>query len=131
MVTADGMSLVWAAMLLKKIKIERVYGPDLLLKTCQLSKNKKISHYFYGSTNPVLKKLTVNLKLKFPNLKIAGFYPPPFKKLTSLKRNKILNNVKAKRPNIVWVGLGCPKQNLWAAMASKKLHHFYQLQLGL
>lgn len=122
LVTADGMSIVWTSRFLRNKKIERVYGPDLMLEICQLTENKKISHYFYGSTNLVVKQLIDNLKKKFPKLKISGYYSPPFRQLNKLEENKILKKIEHVKPHIIWVGLSSPKQSVWARKASEKLH---------
>lgn len=122
LITADGMSLVLSARLLKGKKIERVYGPDLMLEVCRESQDKPITHYFYGSTSEVLKSLIKNLKVKFPKLEIAGTYSPPFRSLTEFEKKRIYKKIKDSKPNIVWVGLGAPKQNLWAMKALRELH---------
>jgi len=130
LVTADGMSIVWTIKILTAKKIERVYGPDLMIAVCQLTEGKKISHYFYGSTDLVLKRLIANLKKKFPKLKISGFYSPPFRELNKSEEHKIFKEIKQRKPNIIWVGLGGSKQAFWARKASEKLHPCIMIGVG-
>jgi len=130
LVTPDGMSLVLSTRLLKGKKIERVYGPDLMLAICRESQDKSITHYFYGSTSEVLKNLIKNLKTKFPRLEIAGAYSPPFRSLTGFEKKRNYKKIKDSKSNIVWVGLGASKQILWAAEASRKLHPCVIISVG-
>lgn len=130
LLTADGMSLVWASKVLKGIKIQRVYGPDLMLNVCQQTAGKQVSHFFYGSTNLVLKKLISNLKKRFPKLKISGFYSPPFCPLSVRDKKMLIKKIDNNKSNIVWVGLGCPKQNLLSRWALKKFPSCVMVGVG-
>ncbi len=119
LVTPDGMPLVWALRLLGARHQTRVYGPDLMLFWCNLTSKLGFSVYFYGTTTPVLENLTKNLSQKFPNLKIAGYFAPPFGENSELEAD--LRRIQAAGANVVFVGLGCPKQEFWMAQAQGKI----------
>ena len=113
LVTPDGMPVVWLCQLQGFRHVERVYGPDLMMAICQHSMSNGYRHFFYGSTTSTLRQLEANLKDRFPNLQVAGSYSPPFGPLTVEEDEEIINIINAAEPDIVWVGLGAPKQELW------------------
>jgi N-acetylglucosaminyldiphosphoundecaprenol N-acetyl-beta-D-mannosaminyltransferase len=117
----DGISLVLLARF-KGFKLKnRVYGPDLMLETLRLSEKKGYSNFFYGATDKTLGLLIQNLKVRFPELKISGSYAPPFRLLSKEEDGKIVKIINEVQPDIVWVGLGCPKQQLWMYEHKDKL----------
>lgn len=83
--------------------------PEIL----RLSETEGYTHYFYGSTEQTLKFLEKNLREKYPKLKIAGTYSPPFRKLTKEEDRKVVERINAAKPDFIWVGLGAPKQERW------------------
>lgn len=91
----------------------RVTGPDLMKKVLEMSGETGWTHYFYGSTEETLKKLSEVLKERYPNTKIAGMMSPPFRRLTVEEDKKIVEEINALKPDFVWVGLGAPKQEIW------------------
>jgi len=115
LVTPDGMPLVWTGKMKGFRNISRVYGPDLMVRFLGLAEKKGYSNFFYGSKNSVLDKLDVNLRKKFPNLKIAGKYSPPFRPLTPEEDKEIIDMINRSSPDIVWVAIGNPKQEIWMA----------------
>ncbi len=115
LVTPDGMPLVWALRLLGVSKQPRVYGPDLMLVLCEKAASEGIPIYLYGGTEAVLAKLQTNLQQRFPNLEISGVYSPPFRPLTPEEETDDINRIQASGAAIVFVGLGCPKQEEWMA----------------
>lgn len=114
LVTPDGIPVVWALRLLGA-RAERVYGPDLMQAVCQLSISKGWRHYFYGGAAGVPQLVAARLQEKFPGLVVAGLESPPFRALTAGEDETMLQRLNACGPQIVWVGLGSPKQDLWAA----------------
>src|SRR5437667_6289641 len=84
--TPDGMPLVWMARLQGYRSIRRVYGPDLLLNLCDHSRSAGLSHFFFGGKSGVAEELAANLQKRFPGLKIAGTYSPPFRALDEEER---------------------------------------------
>ncbi len=113
LVTPDGMAVVWIGKILGYANIRRVYGPELMQAICAISKNKGYRNYFYGSSAGVLNKLKASLNKKYPGLNICGIYSPPFRELTQEEDEKIVRDINSNSPDIIWVGLGSPKQDLW------------------
>ncbi|MFL2877205.1 MAG: WecB/TagA/CpsF family glycosyltransferase [Pontiellaceae bacterium] len=115
MATTDGMPLVWLARRFGFAFAERVYGPDLMLALCSLSESKGYRHFFYGATDEVLDRLKMNLLTQFPKLAIAGMYSPPFRPLEEQERNEVVEKINASGSDIIWCGLGTPKQDYWVS----------------
>jgi N-acetylglucosaminyldiphosphoundecaprenol N-acetyl-beta-D-mannosaminyltransferase len=121
LVTPDGMPLVLALRWLGHPQATRVYGPDLMLACCQRAAQDQVPIYLYGGTNTTLQKLQQNLQLKFPTLQIAGAYAPPFRELTPEEERQDLDRIHQSGAAIVFVALGCPKQELWMARQQGRL----------
>lgn len=121
LVTPDGMPLVWTMRLLGIKKQTRVYGPDLMLAWCDRAAQLSIPIYLYGGKPTTLAKLEHNLKQKFPELIIAGSHSPPFCPLTAQEEAEDLKRIQATGAKVVFVGLGCPKQEKWMARCQGKL----------
>jgi N-acetylglucosaminyldiphosphoundecaprenol N-acetyl-beta-D-mannosaminyltransferase len=113
MVTPDGMPLVWVSHRKGFSDVRRVYGPDLMLVLCEHSIEQKYKHYFYGGAEGIPEKLVSNLKEKFPGLQVVGMHSPPFRDLTPTEQEQIIDKINAANPDIIWVGLGAPKQEYW------------------
>ena len=109
----DGMPVVWAARLLGGSIRDRVYGPNLMLRLCEMSEREGYSIFLYGGSPETLEKLGENLRARFAGLKIAGAYSPPFRKLLPEEENGILEMIRVASPDILFVGLGVPKQEKW------------------
>src|SRR5215472_5050080 len=115
LVVADGQPVRWALNLLHSVGLrERVYGPSLMLAVLLRASREKIPVYFYGSTQEVLNLLCVNMRNRFPGLIIAGTEPSSFARISAAKATQIANAVKQSGAQIVFVGLGCPRQEVWA-----------------
>lgn len=110
---ADGISLVLVSWLSGHPIKKRVYGPDLMLEFLRFAELKGYSNFFYGTTPETLKHLIENLKRKFPKLIVAGSFSPPFNALTTQEDQDIVKTINKAAPDVVWVGLGTPKQQLW------------------
>lgn len=117
----DGMPLVWMGKFYGK-KVSRTYGPDLMLKMCEHSQDKQYRHFFYGTTSATLDSLIKNLLCRFPKIIIAGSFSPPFRELSEEEKYNIAEMINSANPDIVWVGLGSPKQDFWAAEFRHRLH---------
>ena len=115
MVTPDGMPLVWLGRLFGHRHVTRVYGPDLLLELCAATAIPGLRHFFYGGGEGVAEILTSRLRERFPALVVAGTCTPPYRPLSAAERATIIETIEASRPDIVWVGLGAPKQERWMA----------------
>ena len=99
---------------------DRVYGPELMLRACAHAARTGQRLYLYGGRNQgALVQLARNLRLRFPGLKIVGGYSPPFRPLTEEERAQVIEEINGSRADVVWVGIGVPKQEkLMAADAS-------------
>ena len=115
LVTPDGMPLVWLGRLRGHRRMERVYGPDLMLAFCERSVARGYRHFFYGGDEDVPELLAQELCRRFPGLQVAGTYSPPFRPLTVAEDRDIVRRLNAARPDVVWVGLSTPKQERWMA----------------
>jgi N-acetylglucosaminyldiphosphoundecaprenol N-acetyl-beta-D-mannosaminyltransferase len=113
LVTPDGMPLVWLCRLRHPGRVDRVYGPDLLLSYCARSAATGCRHFFYGGAPGVPEALAARLGARFPGLVIAGVYSPPFRQLALSEDEEIVRRINEAAPDIVWVGLSTPKQERW------------------
>lgn len=114
MATPDGAPVAW--MLRRQGHAQqRINGPDLMLRYCRLAAGRNESVYLYGSTPETLKVLRTVLVEHFPGLRIAGAYSPPFRALTAEEDEAVVEAINASGAGTVWVGLGCPKQEMWMA----------------
>lgn len=113
MVLADGVPVVWVSRLRGARAAQRVCGPDLMLAACEHSLKSGWTHYFYGGAEGVAETLAVRLGARFPGLKVVGTECPPFRPLTDGETQAALQRIQDAAPDIVWVGLGCPKQEAW------------------
>lgn len=113
--TPDGMPLVWWNKLHGHRRSGRVYGPDLMLALCARSAATGHRHFFYGSSAEVLADLERNLRARFPALQVAGAHAPPLVDRDADERPEVLAAIDAARADVVWVGLGTPKQDFWVA----------------
>ncbi len=122
LVTPDGMPLVWVLRLLGIRNQSRVYGPDLMLAWCERAAQTGVPIYLYGGTELMLGKLQSNLTQQFPDLKIAGCHAPPFRALTPAEEAADCDRIHASGAPVVFVALGCPKQEEWMARQEGKLN---------
>ncbi|HMQ54202.1 MAG TPA: WecB/TagA/CpsF family glycosyltransferase [Anaerolineae bacterium] len=120
--TPDGMPLVWLGRWLTQLEVSRVYGPDLMLALCELSAERGYSHYFCGGALGVPELLAERLQAKFPKLRVAGTYSPPFHPLSPAEESQLIECINQANPDIIWVGLGTPKQDLWMARYRERLN---------
>ena len=116
LVTPDGVPLVWTLRAMGAPHPTRVYGPDLTLKLCEMAAGAQIPVGFFGATDDVLDRLTMNLAGRFPGLQVAYRYAPPFRPLTLEEEAEVDESIKESGAAIVFVGLGAPKQDRWIAL---------------
>lgn len=115
--TPDGMPLVW----LGPRNVERVYGPDLMLAVCDRGRATGLRHFFYGGAPGVAETLRDRLVTRFPGLAVVGVQSPPFRPPTTDELADLRTTVAAARPDIIWVGLGSPKQEHFMAAQAATL----------
>lgn len=118
--TADGVPLVWLQKLLGHPPASRVYGPTLMLKTLEEMNRKGLSCAFYGGHPDRLVELEKFVHENYPKVKIVASISPPFRQLNLKEKLVYLDQLRAARPHVTWVGIGCPKQEIW--MQENSLH---------
>lgn len=117
----DGMPLVWLLRLKGHRVKARVYGPDLMLRLCQEAAARGWRCFLYGGKPGVPELLRDTLVARYPNLQIVGTYSPPFRELTPEEDRSICEMINRSKPDILWIGLGSPKQDLWMYEHREKL----------
>jgi len=125
LVLADGVGILLASHILGYAPLSRVSGPTLMLKICDWSRLHGLRHYFYGSQEDVVNKMIDRLCRQFPGLQVAGGYSPPFRFLTDQEDAEIVQRINDAKPDIIWIGLGAPKQEKWM------LDHIGKIQSGV
>lgn len=115
MVAPDGMPLVWTSRARGHPEVGRVSGPDFMLALCDRSVALGYRHYLYGGAPGVADKLALSLSQRFPGVQIVGSYCPPFRKLTPEEDEFVIKDISETRAQLVWIGLGSPKQEHWMA----------------
>ena len=118
--TPDGFPVAKSSSILYKNSQRRVDGYNVLLKTVNDGLTKNTSHYFYGSEDFVLKKMIGKLRNDFPNINIVGFSSPPVSSYDDLVQEKYVKDIIDAEPDIVWVSLGFPKQELFINLFQEK-----------
>jgi len=113
MTLPDGMGIVLAAQLLGYPHNGRVTGPTLMLKVCDWGRKYGYRHYFYGGVEGIADRLSERLSKIHPGLQVVGTYCPPFRPLTEEEDKEIVEKINSTNPDIVWIGLGAPKQEKW------------------
>jgi len=123
LVIPDGILLVLASKIFypRQCFIERVTGPDLFIETCKIANNRGYKYFFLGSTEEVLKRIEERITREHPNIRVVGFYSPPFRELTEEENDKIINIINETNPDALWVGMTAPKQEKWIFKNKDKL----------
>lgn len=121
MITPDGMPLVFLSRWMGYSQVDRVYGPDLMLAASEQMAEQGYTSFYYGGAEGVPELLAEKMTARFPKLKIAGTYSPPFRALTPEEDQAVIEQINAANPDVVWVALGCPKQTIWMAEHRSKL----------
>ena len=118
----DGQPLVWALNALGHRLGDRVYGPDLMDHACERAARTGRRFYLYGGRNQgALAQLARNLRLRHPGLRIVGGYVPPFRELTDAEEEAVAADIRRSGADVVWVGIGVPKQEKWMARMRHRL----------
>ena len=109
----DGMPLVWISKWTDTPLYDRVYGPDIFQYFCELSEDKGYTHFFYGSSPQVLIQLVKRISKLYPKINIVGYISPPYHPITTEEQNSFIHEINRSKADVLWVGLGCPKQEKW------------------
>ncbi len=121
LVLCDGTPLVWASRLLGNPLPQRVAGADLVPLLIQLAAEKRYRLFFLGAAPESAAKAVERLRKQYPNLPLAGWYSPPFNKLLEMDHAEAERRIREARPDLLFVSLGCPKQEKWIAMHYRSL----------
>ena len=110
----DGQPLVWAINALGHSLAGRVYGPELMARACARAAETGQRFYLYGGRNQgALVQLALNLRQRYPGVKIVGGYSPPHRPLTDDEQASVVREINGSRADVVWAGIGVPKQEKW------------------
>lgn len=109
----DGIAPVWLARIHGHRKVKRAPGAEIMRAFLERANRNGYSSYFYGDTSQTLAALCSAVARKYPGHRIAGSYSPPFRALTLAEQADILDRINDTRPDVLWVALGMPKQDLW------------------
>jgi N-acetylglucosaminyldiphosphoundecaprenol N-acetyl-beta-D-mannosaminyltransferase len=118
----DGQPLVWAMNAFGADLQDRVYGPELMARACQRAAITGTRMFLYGGRNQgALVQLAYNLRTRYPGLQIVGGHAPPFRSLSAREQEEIAHEIDRSRADVVWVGIGVPKQEKWMARMRERL----------
>ncbi len=121
LIIPDGMPLVWMQKMQGEKSATRVRANDLMIMLCAFAEKNRLSVGFYGGKQSVIETILEKAKIDFPNLRIAYAYSPPFRPLTDAEDAAITTEIREKKPDILFMGLGCPKQENWMWAHKDKL----------
>ena len=124
LVVPDGIPVVWAANLLGESPRldDRVYGPELMLRFSALCAERGHRVWLYGGRDQgSLAQLALALRERYPGIQIVGGYSPPFRALSPEEERSVADQINAAQPDVVWVGIGVPKQEKWMANMRDRL----------
>lgn len=131
LIIADGKPLIWISKLYKTPIKEKISGSDLFPFLCKLASQKQYKMFFLGAAEGVAKKAAVSLEKRFPGLEVTGTYSPPFGfEKDKIEMKKIEEMIKSAKPDILIIGLGCPKQEKFILNNKDKLGVPISLGLG-
>ncbi|MDQ6632183.1 MAG: WecB/TagA/CpsF family glycosyltransferase [Verrucomicrobiota bacterium] len=128
--TPDGMPLVWLGKLNGFKKMNRVYGPDLMLEIFGISAAQGFRHFFYGGANGAAQELKNKMEKRFPALQIVGIFEPPFRPLNTEEEKSLQQMVAETKPDIMWIGLSTHKQEKFMAEFLPKLETTLMVGVG-
>ena len=115
LVVPDGQPVRWALNRLYGVHLpDRVYGPTLMLKTCERTADEGLPIFLFGGTADLLERLQAGLVSRFPKLQVAGVQPSKFRRLEPAERDATVSTIRNSGAALVFVGLGCPRQEVWA-----------------
>lgn len=128
---ADGMPVFWSGRLAGSREIQRLRGSDFMLALCELAAERGWSHYFYGGAPGTPELLAERLRSRFPQLRVAGLYSPPFRALSEGENDAIVKEIRRSGADLVWVGLSTPKQERWMAANVERVGAAALLGVGM
>jgi len=130
MALPDGKPLSIVAKLKGFKNASRTFGPTLMEKTIELGQKDNLKHFFFGSSQETLNKIKKTVTMKYPDAKIAGMISPPYRQLTVSELEDFINQIKKSNADIIWIGLGAPKQEIWMFENFRKLNKGIMIGIG-
>ena len=121
LVGADGMPVIWASRRLGLDRQGRVFAPEVTIRLCEMAAVAGIPIGFYGSTPEIVADLVQKLKRRFPALQVPYAFSPPFRPLTPEEDEQIVNEINGSGARLLFVGLGCPKQERWMSQHRERV----------
>jgi N-acetylglucosaminyldiphosphoundecaprenol N-acetyl-beta-D-mannosaminyltransferase len=121
LVVADGMPVIWLGRLRGHSLSRRVYGPELMLEFCKQNALAGCRHYLLGGEPGVPEQLAASLDRACPGIAIVGTHSPPFRPATPEEDAAIIEAINRAAPDVLWIGLGTPKQEMWMYQHRDKL----------
>jgi len=122
LVTPDGMPLVWMMRAKGYRNQERVYGPTIMLQVLEVAAHENVRVGFYGTTPDLLDSLTKRMRMRYEGLSIAYSYSPAFGVMSAEEDAAVVKQINQSGARILFVGLGCPKQEIWMAAHRGKVN---------
>jgi len=126
----DGKPIYWIGRLKGQSTVQQVAGPDFFEDCFAASEKLGLKHYLYGGKPDVLECLVQKLQRRYPKAVLVGWESPPFRPLTADEEQKMLGRIQEAKPDLIWVGLGAPKQELWMERHAKSLQPSVLLGVG-
>ncbi len=130
LVLADGVSMTVGARLVGERFPDRLPGPTVMLEYCRYGLDHGRKHFLYGGAEGITQRLSEELKRKIPGIQIVGAYTPPFRPLTDEEELDIKRRIEESGADVLWVGLGAPKQEIWMAAHSNRINVPLMLGVG-
>ena len=127
---ADGVPVAWLSRLLGSNMTSNIRGADLMADLCHQGVEHSLRHVLYGSTPIVLERLREQLKERFPGILICDAISPPFRELTQDEQEETHLRINTSNPDILWIGLGAPKQEIWALRHASKTSAAVTIAVG-
>jgi len=118
----DGIAPIWVAKLRGLHNVQRAPGPEIMMEYFRRANEKGYSSYFYGDTEATLNAMRQRLGRDFPGHRIAGMFSPPFRNISSEEDDEIIGRINDAKPDVLFVALGAPKQDVWIYERLPKLN---------
>jgi N-acetylglucosaminyldiphosphoundecaprenol N-acetyl-beta-D-mannosaminyltransferase len=126
----DGAPVYWLTRLQGEGKTERIAGPEFMPLFCKQSVQYGWKHFVYGGGAGVAEEAVEQMRQLYPGIQIAGYHSPPFRTLSSIELDEIAAAIQRSEADVVWVCLGCPKQERWIYEMRGRLNGKVLLAVG-
>lgn len=130
LIMPDGMPVVWAGRLKRTRLKRRVDGPGFMELLLHRSRDGSLGHYFLGGKPEGLNRMLEAVVSSYPGVQVAGAESPPFRALSAKENDAIIDRINASGAQVVWVGLGCPKQERWMSDHRGRLRAAFVFGVG-